>query len=228
MHIVFFEQNPFKRENMKKLLLALFFVVGITCHAGASIIDAGAYTRDTDTMVDWYDLTASVGISYNDMVVNLSDTNSQFYGWRHATISEITTLMTNAGISNFHVYDGWNDTNDPTIIAAMDVLKDLLGQTGTNAAPRSDGMFDDEGYGDPNRVGFAFVCVFTTTTWGTAKYIQDYFDVTIPYTDNSGSGSGDIGHWLVRDSIAPVPEPSTILLFSIGLLGITGISRRKK
>lgn len=37
-----------------------------------------------------------------------------------------------------------------------------------------------------------------------------------------------IGAWVTADAIStPVPEPSTILLFGLGLLGLAGVSRKK-
>ncbi len=36
------------------------------------------------------------------------------------------------------------------------------------------------------------------------------------------------GVWAVNTNVSPVPEPATMLLFGIGLLGLTGVNRRKK
>ncbi|MCP3873000.1 MAG: PEP-CTERM sorting domain-containing protein [Desulfobacteraceae bacterium] len=49
------------------------------------------------------------------------------------------------------------------------------------------------------------------------------------HTNNLGdSTTNSVGVWAVNTNIASVPEPATMLLFGIGLLGLAGVNRRKK
>ena len=60
-----------------------------------------------------------------------------------------------------------------------------------------------------------------------ARRYEDLLDVT-----NSGGAANWVGvinrNVISADYIAPAPEPTTMLLFGIGLLGFTGLNRRKK
>ena len=44
----------------------------------------------------------------------------------------------------------------------------------------------------------------------------------------STSQIADLGAWVVASSISSVPEPSTAIMFTFGILGIAGLSRKKQ
>ncbi len=68
--------------------------------SSAAIIDFGGFFRDTDSGLDWLDVTSTLGLSYDDIVGGAGGWVTA--GWRHATSEELCVLW-NAGPSCFHI-----------------------------------------------------------------------------------------------------------------------------
>jgi len=65
--------------------------------ADATLIDHGSFTTDTVTGLDWLDMTASVNMSYVGVSTQLGPSGT-FAGYRYATVNEVESLWTDAGI----------------------------------------------------------------------------------------------------------------------------------
>lgn len=80
---------------MAKRFLAL---AGLTLSfsANAAIIDLGNITRDTGIGLDWLDVTATRGLSY-DQVAEQLGVGGVYEGWRYAAAAELDQLITDFG-----------------------------------------------------------------------------------------------------------------------------------
>lgn len=211
----------YRSMNIKSLKLAISVLI-LSTSVNAALVDNGSFTTDTSTNLDWLDLTETTGYSYNQMLTNFSDINSQFYGFTYATREDLTTLWVNAGYTgNFNNFT--SDLNDRAVITE---LFNLFGQTGSNCCDRSDGMFDD-GDSDAN-ISFLYL-IPELSPWESRVSIS--FNSLSPDDINwSSAGANDMGSWVYRDAnfLSQVPIPATAWLFGSGLICLIGLARRKK
>ncbi len=89
----------------------------------AAIIDNNTFTTDTNSGLDWMDVTETSGISYDEVSVQLG-VGGTYEGWRYATDIEFNTLVgnyTNKNITEFGLVG--QESN------LIDGLVSLLGST---------------------------------------------------------------------------------------------------
>ena len=194
-----------------KSLIASFFIL-LSVQAHATVIDKGWYTEDTEGLY-WLDVTATKGMSFNDVYAELS-VGGLFDGWRYATIAEIVDLT-------YH-YTGILATGNQTIYYdnEIDGLISLLGPTFNY----TDGYSHLTGFVS---VPLSFHSRITSLMVDAGENVN-YNDKTEAHYHQSLKAwieYESVGSFLVRDTF-PIPEPSIIALFSLGLIGF-GFIRRK-
>lgn len=191
----------------------------------AALVDHGAVTTDTITGLDWLDLTATVSMSFDD-VVALSLPGGLLSGWRHASRAEVVQFWQDAGGVGPFTGEAKGTTE------WVRSLQELWGKT----YPFQ--------YSGPNGVIYQTSIAMTSdqsqtcSTCNLTVYFADntnvvdssYGDIAEAMQLNEAytwQGQRPIGHALVRASqytLSTVPEPSTLGLLCAG--GLFLVPRR--
>ena len=205
--------NQFRRAASHIGFVAVF--LGTLSTAQAGIIDHGPYLTDTGTGLDWLDLTATQGLSYNSVSGALPAG-----GWHFATLANVSTLFTDAGGTGPYNFSGGNG-NALVEGAATSLLTSLMGDTSPFGLPGGAGLTSDVdtsiGGGGPFPHFLAYYTDLPPTT--------DYLLVPFGSLD-ANTASPSVGSFLIRNT--KVPEPVTLSLFASGLAGAIGLRRRRK
>lgn len=179
------------------------------------VFGADSVTLDTATGLEWLDLTLSINRSYNDVSANFG-VGGDFEGWRYATAADLVTLFTNAGFPPFY----YSSPATPAMLALIQMFgatyADTFGaQSGLDTY--TDGFFDDGNPFDP--VSHALLD-HDLRDYGGGPINVERAALSGPNGDPA-LGTPWEGSWLVRAGEATaVPEPGSLALLGVGLLGI--------
>lgn len=78
------------------LRMSIAVSLAVSMSANASIVDLGNITRDTDTGLEWLDVTETRGLSFNQVTAKMGK-GGIYEGWRYATMAEFDQLITDFG-----------------------------------------------------------------------------------------------------------------------------------
>ena len=230
---------------MKRILICAALLLGVT-NANASLISAndavygaGSITQDSDTGLEWLDLTISRGFSYN-AVLNGVGNSFLANGFAVATLSQVEVLLVNAD---------WNGVDDSAVnagiaahLATVTTLINLLGTVGTSPFPgelafteglaligsaanvATDGLARQFNtitqYGEAGRIActtaganaFPALTINASSCRVAPSFSADYFGVYL----------------VRRTSTSNVPEPATWSLMLAALAGIWLMQKRRR
>jgi len=204
--------------NIKFVLLGAALTLFNLGYVNASLIDDGDYVLDTESNLQWLDLTLTNGMSYADAIAVYS-ANS----WRYATASEYKNMFD----SQFPLYS----ENTPFGYMSRDISNEgnqfleFFGATRTNligdiSIQLSWGFYENEA-GNITRGGIEQHYDPASLQFEILYRDQEMHVVT------SEVGNSGFGTFLVRDVIHSVPLPSVISLMFLGLVSF-GLKRRRK
>jgi hypothetical protein len=183
----------------------------------------GLITYDTKARIEWLDLTATLGLSYNEI---LGTPYVVDQGFRFATATELRTLYLAAGIDV--VPTGYR----AEYFAGVQQLLGLLGCTvfcePTYTIDAGQGWFD---YGGPTLTGYSFFQL-GVVDGSSPPYV---FGGSVSLWDDPFAPKDlpadaflrrQTGGFLIR--YHGVPEPGTFALVGLGLVGLILTHRRMK
>ena len=176
----------------------------------------GLITLDSDSGLEWLDVTETLGQSFIEVEAGLTDSSKVQFGFSYANGLQLTELFTNAGIVDF--------INPVTgnLVAASNLIN-LLGCTSvcTSTASLQQGIYD----GDPSSNNYIVgkVAIFPGNGLGEV----DLFDFQALRT----LSFPEVGSYLFRQApLSSVPLPTALPLFGTGLalMGFIGWRRKRQ
>ena len=213
-------------------MAAVLMLCSLPARATSILIDQGDATYDPSSHLQWLDLTKTQGLSYNDVLHNVS-VDYVGSGWRFATDMEVAGLYRDAGLpiaeypnSTFFFT---SNPSDPTYAALEHNAFTLGSELGWTLPSGNDyfttGLFDIA----PNPRNPATLGL---TTLALADYLGDGPDRRIDINEYLDTVSKDdyirnIGSFLVRD-VPAVPIPGQAVSLAAILLGLTGFNRWRR
>jgi hypothetical protein len=206
--------------KIASVLMMVFTIILGSNSAQAALIESelfvtgdGLITFDSDTGLEWLDLTETVGVSLADVIAGYDGftTTNRF---SLATKSQVLGLAGNAGIATI---GSWN--TDASHKSNVLGLINLLGVTYNSGRTMANGQ-----YALDDHSGLAEVSFDHIASWAAIVNFQTSVGWPPKGTFLVRSATPAAGEMAVAEN---VPEPSIIALFGLGLVGI-GFARRRQ
>ncbi|MBX3621798.1 MAG: PEP-CTERM sorting domain-containing protein [Rhizobacter sp.] len=206
-----------KTLQSRLLHIAIGFLgaLALPCaHANFSATDSsfGGRTliQDSQTGLEWLKLDVTLGLSYESVTAQM-DAGELFFGFSVASASQVNTLFQNGG-----VWAPLSAMTSAEALAAGASFADFFGGHDGGDSFVSEGM-TNAAMGPFNSVhqsaGISYRPGTSVSSWDDAYH--------------SGA-TANVGTWLMRPAVAPIPEPGTAGLMVLGLAAVGAVVRRRR
>lgn len=184
----------------------------------AVIIDHGRYLTDTQSGLDWLDVTSTVNMTPDQVNAELIP-GGNYYGWRYATDIDLLNLIVNFTDQN-RPESGYFEHNMDKIDELIELLGDTLQTYWIHffGVPYPGVVSQTIGFTrnthDPR---FFISMIVNGDDDPVSSFNRDYSIINFR-VDNWPTGFYDVGSFLVRDSSINIPEPPPFILMTFFLL----------
>lgn len=194
------------------LIRTLFLSFLFSSSVHAALIDAGNITRDTNSGLEWLDLSETQDLSFDQVSLLIAE-GGALEGWQFASSAQVSQLLGEAGGTG--TYNGTSSDNN---IAAPEIL-DLLGALDASATFRQSYLLMSDCVPATLCTNRHAVLLVDNFPVGSNDYISLIHGFSADYN------SPFVGSALVRTSVVPVPAAAW--LFGSAVIGLAGIKRKK-
>ncbi len=201
----------YRKLSTCKIAFAIILASLLIHPAKAALIDGGGFTFDDQSGLEWLDLSATQGQSYNEVLAAIGSGGS-LAGWSVASAAQVSTFFDNAGGTPPY------EASDATPRAWISNLVNLWGESYF----LTNDLLND-GLRGGGRIFYDTVCFKICISLSSA-WLTGADDVGTPDTEVRP----DLAVALYRDPVNPVPIPAAAWLFGTALVGFVGFSRRRK
>ncbi len=222
-----------KKSYVVGLAALLFWSNGLFSIANCTVITTpwnSSISVDLSTGMEWLDVSETIGMSYDALVARMTTEGDSLYGWRYASGSEVSSFMASAGVV---AAGGEINPEDVDFGNAMDLIE-IWGGTewgspakgyagyGGNFIMADDGQcmygYVPSGYLWAYPAGGLQILDIANLRIGGVGGVIETVQSNFPYGGCYGSALTRAG----TGGTTPVPEPSTLLFLSSGIVALAG------